>query len=841
MRSPVSPAAPPLWAMLVSLLAVVASSPASGDTSAAPTPLERWAACVDCHAGGASEGGFEIASLGEMPNAATLPLWIAAVERVRSGEMPPPEDATLPDADRDGLVALLAAGVRGHDATAAQAAHGRAADGVRRLNNRELARSLADALGIKHVGTHQPLAGLIGDTLSDGFDTDGDALGMSEYHLEQMLAAVRSVVDATILDGPQPAPQAVRATGERITPMLEGRPARRVPRRPGSVDLHDPQLLAQADRFEIVAHTGRYRIAIRAAAVDRGVYPDEETGVYAADPVTLRVWLGDEFRDFDLPDLADAPNGRWFVLDEWLAAGTRVRLAYRSDGLRQRGNGNFKFQFAIAHDHLQQADPDRYAAVLRDIVPNSPARLRNNPRHWAHWVKEWQGPRPRVFGIRIDGPTYDAWPPPRQVALLGPNPTAAAAAEILRPLAERAWRRDVAAEELEPIASLVRRVAATEGDVAGLREGVVAVLMSPSFLLIGSEGGVPSDRYAERFAYALTGEPPSVAFRRRVAAGQLDTLDAVRTEVRRTLESGEGDAFLEVFPAAWMQLDRINFMAPDPDRYPLYHRKDLASDMVAEVRALFADAAARNLPIPELVAGDHSFVNADLAAVYGLDGVPPDSTLRRVRFDDGRRGGLIGTGAFLTLTADTLGTSPIHRAVYVMETFLGVRPAPPPADVEITEPDIRAAQTIREVLAAHRSDDACAGCHRRIDPYGYAFESFDPTGAWRDRYTEHIPLRATAKQRRELRPLAIDPSGTLPNGAAYDDIAAFRERLRTPENRRRMVRCVIVKLLTFVAGTEPEPWDYAAIEDLTDAAVAEGAGLVDTVALVLHSDLVRRP
>ena len=162
-------------------------------------------------------------------------------------------------------------------------------------------------------------------------------------------------------------------------------------------------------------------------------------------------------------------------------------------------------------------------------------------------------------------------------------------------------------------------------------------------------------------------------------------------------------------------------------------------------------------------------------------------------------------GAFLTLTADSLSTSPIHRAVYVMEKFLGIRPPPPPADVEIAEPDVRQAKTIKEILAAHTTDPTCASCHRSIDPYGYAFENFDPTGAWRDEYTMHIAAKpsrealleiekqnrqraarglAPAERRWERAPIPIDAASRFPDGAPYGGIVEYR----SPPARRRVPR-----------------------------------------------------
>jgi hypothetical protein len=163
-----------------------------------------------------------------------------------------------------------------------------------------------------------------------------------------------------------------------------------------------------------------------------------------------------------------------------------------------------------------------------------------------------------------------------------------------------------------------------------------------------------------------------------------------------------------------MELNDINFMAPGPDRFRFYHRKNVSEDMIAEVMHFFRHAIDNNIPLPEFLSADYSFIRADLATIYGVDEMPRDSKLRNYTFTDGRRGGLLGMAAFHTATADSIGTSPIHRAVYVMENFLGIITTPPPPDVQFREPDVRQAKTIKEALQAHVADKNCSTCHQAI-------------------------------------------------------------------------------------------------------------------------------
>ena len=832
----------------------VASFGAQAATAPSPPDPLLTTHCATCHGESDPQSGFSITSLSE-PGPGDAERWHKALTYVEAGVMPPPGATVLLPPDRRRVISLLQEGLlKSEGRTPFRPAL------PRRLNNRELANSLRDVLLIEDVGTHQPLADLVGDTLERGFDTNGDALGMSQFHLEQYISAFRRVLNATIFDGPRPPVRryAVAAADMRLTSLSQTQRAERANRTDESIDFLDPRLRVYFSNFERTPATGRYRVKIRATGKDRRLYEASETGVYHGDPIRVAVHLGDRQRVFELPDESPAE----IELDEWIAEGTRLEISYPTDGLRFRGNGNFKFQFSIAHDHILSSDPDLHAAILADVLPRAPQRTVGNPRHWSHWTDHWQGPRPRLFSAEIEGPLFESWPPRRQVALLGESPVPDHATAILLPIARRAWRRDVQPEELEPFARMVAARASENGPggsaVEALKEGILGVLASPSFLLVNTGQGTAADRFAAKLSYFLRGSIPDEHLRTAAKSGNLATFQSVRAEVSRQLAAGAADEFLREFPAAWLELDRINFMAPDPDRYPFYTRKRLGEDMVSEVLRFFRHVVDNNLPVTELLAADYTFLNADLARIYGVNGVPQDSRLRKHTFADGRRGGLLGMGAFLTLTADTLSTSPIHRAVFVLEKFLGIHPAPPPPDVEITEPDIRQAKTVKEVLASHVADPTCASCHQAIDPYGYAFENFGPTGAWRDAYTAHIAPRPSRKELLEFEerdrlqvarglppmqrpwdqsPIPVDASARFPNGSEYRDISDFRRHLLSPGNRESFVRCFIEKLLTYANGTVPAVTPM--LDAIFDRSASSGHRIIDTISAVVDSSLFR--
>ena len=807
--------------------------------------------CGKCHNDDKLKGDLSLSDLGDHPMEENYFLWEDSLDFVATEEMPPPEKSELSEGDRQRIVDFLKQNVRAYherDASPKRA-------GPRRLNNRELANSVADVLLIEDVGTHQPVANLLGDTLADGFDTNGDALGLSQFHVEQYIGSLRKIVDATIFSGEKPKAKRYVVDSDKlhVTNLSQRNRPQRDNRTDESIDILDIRLFAYFENFETVPDTGNYRIKIRASGIDRGVYDSNETGVYSDDPIRLRAHMGDRIRTVDLPD----GEIMEIELEEWLAEGTRVLLSHPTDGLRMKGNGNFKFQYRIAHDYIKENDQELYQYVVNEEVPFAKNR-QDNPGHWVHWTEYWQGPRPRLYSAEIEGPLFESWPPKRQIALLGENPRSENALEILRPIAERAWRRKVDENELDSIVDLVERNAEELGDVEALKEGIVAILASPSFLLVNTNDASPEERFAGKFSYFFGSTIPGDRILEAARCGDLQEFEAILEEVHRQYDEGKASEFLDEFPKAWLQLDRINFMSPDPEYFPLYDKKRLSEDMVNEALAFFRHAIDNNIPVTEFLSADYSFINADLARVYGVDGVPQDSILRKHTFTDGRRGGILGMGAFLTLTADSLGTSPIHRAVYIMENLLGIHPNPPPADVLIEEPDVRQAKTIKEILAAHTEDETCASCHRSIDPFGYAFENFDPVGAWRDAYTMQIAPRPSRLELQRIqkederlaslglpptpkpwenKPMRLDASSKFRNGESYQDIVEYRELMSSEIYRDRFIRCFISKLLTYANGDEPENrWE---VEKILQKSALHDYRIVETIAAVIDSPLFR--
>ena len=211
-------------------------------------------------------------------------------------------------------------------------------------------------------------------------------------------------------------------------------------------------------------------------------------------------------------------------------------------------------------------------------------------------------------------------------------------------------------------------------------------------------------------------------------SGKLTTLEQIESHVLRMLNDERSEAFVEHFTDTWLGINTLGSMPPDPKAFEAYYRNRLEDLFKKETRLYFSELLQTNHSILNLIQSDYTFVNDTLAAHYGIDGVEGERFRKVTLEPKHRRGGLLGQGSVLTLSANGIETSPIVRGVWVLEKILGTPPPAPPADVPAIEPDTRGTTSVRDQLAKHRTVEACSDCHSRIDPVGFALEFYDPIG-----------------------------------------------------------------------------------------------------------------
>ncbi|MCB9743275.1 MAG: DUF1592 domain-containing protein [Alphaproteobacteria bacterium] len=310
----------------------------------------------------------------------------------------------------------------------------------------------------------------------------------------------------------------------------------------------------------------------------------------------------------------------------------------------------------------------------------------------------------------------------------------------------RAFRRPLNETDLERYQALWTAVALDDGINEGLRWVIAAMLQSPSFLYrseLGVQGAsgqfdLSDWELATALAYSLWGAPPDATLLALAEAGELHTPEQLRAEAARMLADPRALERAADLVDVWLQLDRLESVSREG------LTEELRVAMAAETRALVRELAGQEARLSELMFADHSFMDADLAAHYGLDPAALESD-GYVALDGETYGGLLTQGSVLTAHALPTGSSPVHRGVLVREQLLCEELPPPPANLDTSPPEVDPNLSTRERYAQHATDPACAGCHSRIDPLGFGFEAYDGLGRWRAMDGVH----------------AVDASGTL--------------------------------------------------------------------------------
>jgi hypothetical protein len=267
----------------------------------------------------------------------------------------------------------------------------------------------------------------------------------------------------------------------------------------------------------------------------------------------------------------------------------------------------------------------------------------------------------------------------------------------------------------------------------------------------------------------------------------------------------------------------------------------LKASMVRETELFFAEILKADLSVTNFVAADFSMLNGRLAKHYGISGVEGWEFRRTALPPDSHRGGLLTMASVLKVTANGTYTSPVNRGVWILERILGTPPSPPPENVSGLVPDTRGATTIREQLEMHRQDEACAGCHAEIDPPGFALESFDVIGGWRDRYRlsgwtrDAEEVIVDGQKMRYYHGARVDATGVMPDGRAFRNIDEFKQLLLSDKDQ--LARALTEKLVTYSTGAAPRIADEAQIEAIVAEARKKNYGLRTVIHEIVRSEL----
>jgi len=436
---------------------------------------------------------------------------------------------------------------------------------------------------------------------------------------------------------------------------------------------------------------------------------------------------------------------------------------------------------------------------------------------------------PAVYQISITGPYGDKGPgdtPSRRRIFSGTGSHDTGAGEeerarrLLARLARRAYRRPVIAEDLLTPMRFFRQarhsMAPPELGVGGPRAGgsfesaietaLSAILVSPNFLFHierDKAGSPPQTAYpisdvelASRLSFFLWSSIPDDTLLDLAERKQLRRPEVLSAQVRRMLADPKASALVTSFAAQWLHLRNLDSVTPDVRAFPDFD-DNLRQAFRKETELFFESILREDRSVLDLLAADYTYLNERLAKHYGIPHVY-GSRFRRVRMaGDRKRGGLLRHGSILTVTSYATRTSPVLRGKWVLENLLGMPPPPPPSDVPALKDNTVAANlTVRERLAAHRTNPACSGCHSLIDPIGFSLEHFDAIGRRRDA--------------EEGRP--IDAAGGLPDGTRFAGVTGLEQALR--KRPELFARALTENLLMFGLGRVVDERDAPAIRSV---------------------------
>jgi hypothetical protein len=822
--------------------------------------LRRY--CGDCHGPETQEGKFRVDTLTALldanaPDEEAIVRWGRVVARLEAKEMPP-RDQPRPSSEE--LAEFLLSTKTG----LAQAAKARHAEGrvrVRRLNGLEYQNTVHDLLGIE-----VPLRDLLPeDELADGFSNATSSLSISPVHIHQYMAAADVALSEAIARQPRPAEITHRFSyGHDKEKPFYGHGSNSPLIRIRGDDLwfyrqthiEVPAVLRQF--AEVTYKTpGWFRINITVESRDT-----------AGKGLACSVWTAYGGKRRELIGYYDVPEGKptTVEINRWFAANETILVApYRINQARTDSGLSF-----------YAPQPDL-------------------PKGWQKDGKIYEpvGPALVVSPVEVVGPLHQTWPPLGHTRLFAKVPLVPVnkvpppwkvpphISRVMRnnlhlqdsvtPVSDRpvqdarrlleqflplAFRRPVTEEDLEPYLAIARdRIKAQDCFEVAMFAAYRAVLVAPDFLFLVEEPGPLDDHaLACRLSYFLWRSAPDKTLRAVADRGKLHQPATLRRETERLLASPRSSAFVRDFLGHWLKLREINDTMPDKILFPEYY-EDVSNttvdgllhrSIVEETRACFTDLLHHDGSVLKLIDADYTFLNDRLARHYGLPEVTGVS-LRRVALPpESQRGGLLTQASVLKVTANGTNTSPVVRGAWLLDNILGRPVPPPPPDAGSIEPDTRGATTIRQQLALHKSNESCAGCHRSIDPPGFALEAFDPVGRSREFYRatesgEKLKEKFFAGRGyrvvQYVRGLAVDFSGQLPDGRKFATPKQFKQLLS--EEPDAITRCLASKLMTFATGQGTEPGDLLALDSIVANARKHHYGLRTLIHEIVQSEMFR--
>jgi hypothetical protein len=866
--------------------------------------IEKY--CAGCHDDVEKKGGLDLTSLTlTLNDSAVFQRWLKVHDRLEAGEMPPKEKKRPDAAELAAFIASVSSTLTAHERET-EAREGRA--GQRRLNGYEYENALRDLLNSPwlQVKGQFPEDGEAYHYNKIGNALDVSQVHMARYMMAADYA-IRQVISAQF-NRPAPTTHRYYARDQRtLTSKFTGSSFNSSPDRMTypviglttaqpdvrwlRVPLSDPERRDEEaigwvssnyvtgftyrwDQFRAPV-AGRYRIRFsgytlwlppggiqmsfkgekdrvgtpRSPSPNYGDYDRPQPG-RTEEPITVYTRNGVMNRrvgEFNLtPDPVVYDLGEvWLVGNETLVPDASRFYRSRPNNFRnplmtKEGTPSVAFRWMEIEGPLNDDQTLAGYRLLFGDLPLTKAKAGATGISIPYVSREDRRDRTgRNAGQRIEGTDE------MLVDIVSTNPKADAE-RLLRGFLAKAYRRPVVESDVQRFLKLMDdRRAAGLSFAEAMIAGYTAVLASPGFVFLDEKPGKLDDyALATRLALFVWNSVPDTALRERAACGDLSQPAVLRAQTERMLADPKAARFNEAFLDYWLDLRKIEDSTPSTTLYNDYYLDDaLTEAAAAETRMFFDELLRRDLPARTLIDSDFTFLNERLANHYGIGGVKGIAMRKVPLIPESHRGGIMTHASVLKVTANGTTTSPVLRGKWILERVLGIE-IPPPPPVGAVEPDIRGAVTIRQQLEKHRADQSCAACHRKMDPPGFALESFDVMGGWRDRYRAidegKLPEKGIGKNGHAFEfhyGLPVDAAGELPDGRPFQDITEFKRLLQTEEIT--VARNLAKQLVTYATGAPVRFSDRAAIEKILERAKPAEYGVRSLVHAVVESDLFR--
>jgi hypothetical protein len=802
--------------------------------------------CFQCHGPKQQKADLRLDTLDpDMVSGSDTDMWQEVLDLTNVSEMPPEEVKQPSDEERQSMVDALTAALR-------QAMEAKRSTGgknvLRRMTAYEYNNTLRDLLNLDlRYSVDLPPEGVA----KEGFKNNSGVLGTSALHIEYFERIARSALERIILvPEKQPDPYFVRVEpGNAFEPVPAKEPGAKKKRNNNKgVGFN----LKKGPDFSpgTNAKPGLFRLEHGSPSSDgillAGNRPSDRVGNVFAEEKKIggaqgagRSGWQPEFRIemYEVP--YDAPIQVRIRCSAITGANHSFpRLSFELGSFRGAGVSDQK---EAANIEVRSTELQTYDFVVQGAnfpfqsnKPSRPSyfRIFNDYRRGTSQLSYEELPKLNIAWVEITCNHFETWPSSQRQAILfdssNQSNETVYAKEVIGRFMERAYRRPVSETEIDRKFALFQRL--REGEPSfehAIVSTLTAVLCSPNFLLLSEPEATqvaedtelekrPIDDHelASRLSYFLWSSMPDEILFDLANRGILHHPEVLLAQTRRMLADPKSKAFSRNFAAQWLDLAGIRRLAVNPEFFKFDERtKDLFEE---ETIQFLNHVLAENLSIQNFIDSDFAVLNPTLARHYRIPEISGGFQVIPVS-NDQHRGGLLTQASMLFSNSTGAETHPIKRGVWVLERILDDPPPPPPPsvpDLPDTSSEDENLLSLKERLVAHANNASCHDCHRKIDPWGIAFENYNALGQWREGSKDPLVLGPHQN-------VNIDPSTRLSNGTTIQNLDDLKNYLLT-EKQSQFRRGVVRKVMGYGLGRYLEFADRSAVDSICETLQKRG-------------------